>query len=301
MTHTRISIPKLDQKHSKTRIWGQPWSARMLLKKLPVPSQVCWRLCQWKQFTSIDCMASSLRVENRESCDRFLHDLLGWCGKTGHQRNAWHGWGIFIHQLFSFLTSEKELSGENGVPNLSGPRKVVANPWHSSWGKTLKNPWWPHQSGLVSSSRSVKISPMTPFRSHSSTRLNWDPYKCSQLQQVCAEGSIARILRDSLQNVCFVKLNGNVTGTSNCCHDYACFIDLFNKSQTKLMSIFGNVRNPSLGMLKPKTLSQNLLWWICSCQGRIFHASLPSSSPGDISTPEIEKTLQAFMGLSYLS
>lgn len=49
--------------------------------------------------------------------------------------------------------------------------------------------------------------------------------------------------------------------------------------QTKLISW---VRNPSPGMLTPKILLQ----WICSCQWMVFHASLPSSSPGDISTPE---------------
>ena len=64
-----------------------------------------------------------------------------------------------------------------------------------------------------------------------------DPYKCSQLQQVCAEGSIARILWDSLQNICFVKLNRNVTGTSNCCHDYACFMDLYIQQITNQIGV----------------------------------------------------------------
>jgi len=50
---------------------------------------------------------------------------------------------------------------------------------------------------------------MTPFRSHSSTRLNWDPYKCSQLQQVCAEGSIARILWDCMHVLFKYKMHPN--------------------------------------------------------------------------------------------
>ena len=136
----------------------------------------------------------------------------------------------------------------------------MANPCPLLVGENSEIPHGLINPDLFHDQGQSRFPPMTPFRSHSWPQgFFGDPYKCSQLQQVCAEGSIARILWDSLQNVCFVKLNRNVTGTSNCCHDYACFIDLFNKSQTTLMSIFGNVRNPSLGMLTPKTLSQNLL------------------------------------------